>query len=569
MQTLPLRTLNPTETQYSDEQRRHRKLLQLLYQYATMSLSLRHDRDIRENIERDLLLYKEIVLELRHTPPLGLTLDLIALWRQGNQFSSRSIQPHEQERSRLLLRIQNEVFYRLLRNPVFQQIQRILPTLPSAAEQNAPKPSEATPSFREKVLQKRPALSLLDKAIVYLVSHLFRASKSLVDSFRPHAMFPSIQPTPAYQHLYALFQQDPGAESPPLWSNNSTQVMEEFERQIQQPGWTQSHLQDIMGDWLRVSQEQWLPSSCVSIVNYMKHLDSPLKRVKWQQMQSVLARIPSAQNLHKLVALRDIAYREFHIPTSSTKPEGGYSGLARRGDIASLLPSELLFWDDSEPINPFFLRWVEHEALFYEREQSHSNTRHRQLCFTLDLAPEDAYYKATQLPTSALSVLFAFLARACLDLRQICPEEVLDFHIALGPAVAWEQEADLLALFLQHLPQIGANTRFQLVSEAAEHLQSQTPKANRINLYFATQKQWKPTPPQAHLRFLLTPELDSSKSLADFQMAWEELDSAFESLAKLRDHMLELILRTPMLLHTTPSRVPSKQRHTRPTDRSR
>ncbi len=544
-----LRTLHLTEPLPPDETHQSRKYRQRMYQYATMGLGLRHDVQNKNAIEYDMLLFKEVVLELRHTPPVGLTLDLMALWRHGSQFTPRSSQPHERPFHRLRLKLQNEVLYRLLRNHRFKELRHILSTLSTTLPQ-ANSPSGHTLSNQKQTLHNKKQLSLLDKAIIFLTAQLYRSvTTHLVQAFRPHPMYP--QTAPQQRDGPSPIQSTTPLEKDlqPIWLKDPVVCIQRLEEDIEQPGWITEHIETLVEQWLQLDPDDWLPQSSIPIVRFMKDLESPLQRIQWEQLHQTLAQIPPAANLHKLVRLREIGYREQRIPTSSTKPEGGYSGLARRGDIASLLPSELLFWDDSQPMNPFFVRWVEHETLYYEREQNYSNTRHRQIQFILDLQPGEIRYKAPHLPAPGLTLVLALIARICLDLRQVCPEEVLHLHVVLGPRSLWKEDTNLIALFFEHLPQIGASTNFLLVENPITYIESQPPNDNQLALYVASPSRWTSQPTVAPFHMLILPEYDKRQTHASVQLALEDIDPNLDELARLRDHMLESILRTPPLTH--------------------
>ncbi|TNE49728.1 MAG: hypothetical protein EP343_10680 [Deltaproteobacteria bacterium] len=538
-----LRTLQINHTPPPGETHQSRRQRQRLFQAATLAISLRNNRLDAKVMQRDMLLYKEIVLELRKTPPVGLTLDLIQLWRVGGSFLPRSLGAHEQPLQRLYLQLQNEVFHRLLRIPQFLSMHQSLKDLAlfpnKEADEEKPYPSVA----------KQVRLSLEERALVFLTAQLFKpVSHLLMDSFRPHAIHELQQPRGTANHR-------PGQRELNLeeaeWVTDPLLAMERFEASIGMPGWVREYHEDLIQHWLRVSDREWLHQGQSSILQYMEQLNTPLQRIRWQQLHQTASLLAPASNLHSLIVLRDLGYREWKVPTSSTKPEGGYSGLARRGDIASLLPSELLFWREDMEVNPFMARWLENECLFYEREQSHSYTRHRTVQFVLDLSPGEIRYKSPEAPSSGLTVLFALLTRLSLDLRQVCPEEVLSFHYSLGPSDDWTEDAPLLPLFLSHQPEIGASTDFTLWEQPLQQLDDTPPGPQQLRIYVGTPSRWEalsmlPSTPTFHMGLWVTPSEEPAPKLATFSLHLQELDGELTQLPALRDRMLELILQTPL-----------------------
>ncbi len=538
-----LRTLQMNHTPPPGETHQSRRQRQRLFQAATLAISLRNNRLDAHVIQRDMLLYKEIVLELRKTPPVGLTLDLIQLWRVGGSFLARSLGAHEQPLQRLCLQLQNEVFHRLLRIPTFLSMHQSLKDLALFP------PEEEVVEKPYPTASRQVKLTLEEKTLAYLTAQLFKPiSHLLMDSFRPHAI-------PELLQARGAATQHPGQREVNLeeaeWVTDPLLSIERFEAAVGLPGWVREYHETLIEHWLRVSDREWLHEGLSSILQYMEQLNTPLQRIRWQQLHQTASLVPPSSNLHSLIVLRDLGYREWKVPTSSTKPEGGYSGLTRRGDIASLLPSELLFWREDMEVNPFMARWLENECLFYEREQSHSYTRHRTIQFVLDLDPGEIRYKSPEAPSSGLTILFALLTRLSLDLRQVCPEEVLSFHYCLGPASVWNEDAPLLPLFLSHQLEIGASTDFHLREQPFEQLEENPSGPQQLRMYVGTPSRWEalsmqPSTPTFHMGLWVTPSEEPPPPEATFSLNLQELDGQLTQLPALRDRMLELILQTPL-----------------------
>lgn len=554
MMTLP--SLQPHAKQASTQDVDHAQPYQrqILFQQATLVWSQRSDREQLAIWQQDFLLYKEVVLELRATPPLGLTFDLFALWRQGFQFVPRVLPPAERGLLRSFLRIQNEVYYRLLRMPVFQRLHRQWLTIASTATtSSALAPTSAAHGGQ------RSALSLADKALVFLTVALLRpVTALLLDSFRPHDLFaPTTEPSDAGRMRENIWEKhlqvsvEPAdVEFAPAWVVDPWGCIERFETNTALPGWLASYHDTWVNTWTRASSLEKSLAAQESMIQHMEYLHTSLQRIQWQQLHTVLQDMPPATHLHQLLALRDLGYQTWSLPASHVRTEGGYSGLSRRGEWESLLPSEWLFWDELSSPNPFWVRWAEHESLFYEREQSESLTRHRHLCFFLDLDPGEIRYKTPTLPAPGYALVFALLARICLDLRRVCSTEALSFSFHLSPAQSWDKDASLFALFFETLPFVGASTRFSLVA-SAQRWRDIVPSSPFQLVYVGTPSRWNPVASSEHwpkTRLVLLAGTNvpawSESPLLSFSL--EQDESIWANLVFLQERMLEWILSSPL-----------------------
>ena len=145
----------------------------------------------------------------------------------------------------------------------------------------------------------------------------------------------------------------------------------------------------------------------------------------------------------------------------------------------------------------------------------------------------------------------SLLTRVSLDLRQVCPEEVLSFQYRLGPSRVWDDEASLFSLFLSHQPGIGASTDFLTWDEPLQQMGESSPSPQQMRLYIATPARWKTfanqsEQPKTHMSLYVTPEVHPAPVDATLTLPLFELDEGLSTLPTLRDRMLELILQTPL-----------------------
>lgn len=435
------------------------------YQWASLVFCLRQDRWQREVLSHELLLYKELILELRSVPPLGLTLDLMALLRQGEQFSPRRLQEEDRPFSRTLLRIQNDLLYRLARFASFQRTRHLLMRLSNEAPEAPTQGGLVVP------------LSLQDRALVYLVGQLFSLVRPyLVEGYRPH-------PLPKFS----------GDQSPDWWQA-PTLALSRFEESIEREGWMVEQLNTILDHFIRLSETELVQGAWAPILSHFDLLHNKLERVRWQQMAWSSEQIEAPEDLRTLFTLRDEGYHQIRLPSRSIIPEGGIQGLCRRGELSSLLPSELSYWEPQQnpkDVDLFALRFVERELLYYEREQSVSYTWQRRLQILLHLDPGEIRYKRPDMSVSGSALLFGFLSRLTMDLWDVCPEEVLRLEYYLAPQEAWWEEAATYRLFLGSAAKVGGSTSLHLLPHGLSNfLSKHPPVAGDFRLLLVTPSTW-------------------------------------------------------------------------------
>jgi hypothetical protein len=481
-------------------------------------------------MRHDLTLFRELVLELRRTPPLGLTLDLFALWRQGPQFLPRSLAPIERPLHRLHLRIQHDVTARLLRTSAFLTNHRLLLSLPQQIQfdchANYSDSSYTTDggntatieaythqdadgyhprNERDSASMSGSRLSLQDRAVIFLTASLFRTiSSKLLDPFPTPPLFPE----QALDQQCATLTTDETADESlslaiensndfwdasngeysslanvPIWCSDPPSAIREWEIEIDSPGWMDLHLRSLLDAWSSLDIDAWISPYCRTILLYFPQLSYPLQRLQWQQLQEATAQIPVSKHLRQLLRFRDVGHREALASSRGRSPQGGLCGISRQGDLDSLLPSELLFWQERARVNPFLVRWLNAETLFFQREQAHAFIYERQICFYLDLDPGEIKYKASGVDLPGHCLIFGLIANLAQHLQLICPKDRLEVNIILEPTTHWQSYTPLLQLFFQQIPHSGSNLRLKLLQlESSKHHAAVTSKMHRADI---------------------------------------------------------------------------------------
>ena len=135
-------------------------------------------------------------------------------------------------------------------------------------------------------------------------------------------------------------------------------------------------------------------------------------------------------------------------------PTGGFSSLSRRGSFENLVPSELVYLEDGGGPDLFDLRYVEHELLFYHRDESVHLRRRRRIHVVLGSDLANARVKDPDLPYQRgvllMGLLTAVLTRVVAWLGD--HELVIVLHPVAG---ALDEDRELLELVLGDLQRAG------------------------------------------------------------------------------------------------------------------
>ncbi|HBP18935.1 MAG TPA: hypothetical protein DEA08_14255 [Planctomycetes bacterium] len=149
------------------------------------------------------------------------------------------------------------------------------------------------------------------------------------------------------------------------------------------------------------------------------------------------------------------------LPDSGYYPQGGFAELANRGPIENLHPAELVYMgedpfgeDPDPPFDLFALRFLESEALFFQRDSGQLRRTRRTL--HLAVAPDQGLRLKLKWHKDPLAVLvYGLVVRLSEDLGKIFPRDALrlELHILTPPGAAQERamaDRELLRVLLRH-----------------------------------------------------------------------------------------------------------------------
>ena len=442
-----------------------RTRLQQLYQWGSLAFSLCQDYQNLESIEECLLLYNEVVLNLRASPPFGLVMDLMNVLRDGERFTSQEIVKGSLGAD-ILLRYRNEVLYPLGRMPMLLKAQQYWKRLQGRSLVEGEICKEAHSQF---------------KALAYLIAQMLSSVSDLwISPFRPSKLRKNTDEEPDSTAL--------------LYIENPCQAVVEFEEGISYPGWFSEYYQLLIERFTKVSREGLIHLEQIHVLEHFEHLGTHLDRLRWQGMSRVFEQIKAVSQQIKFFKIRDEGYRRVLLPTKGTASEGGICGLTTNGIIENLVPSELLYWEKSNVSegDAFILRWLQGDLLFYLREPSSSFTYERKLVVGLQLHPAEAYYKGEQGLSQGLAVVIGLLTRLIKELREICPVETLELQIILGPEQIWIEESALIKLFIESQTSLGGNFSWKLSPSVSREI-IETPKQHgECRVLFSTSSLYNP-----------------------------------------------------------------------------
>src|SRR5262249_50648468 len=90
------------------------------------------------------------------------------------------------------------------------------------------------------------------------------------------------------------------------------------------------------------------------------------------------------------------------IAEEDTYPVRGFASMSTSGTIENLVPSELIYMDDSRDVDLFDVRYVEGELLYYVRDESALRRKAYAVSFVFEPSLERARFKDEGVPWQRL-----------------------------------------------------------------------------------------------------------------------------------------------------------------------
>jgi hypothetical protein len=139
-------------------------------------------------------------------------------------------------------------------------------------------------------------------------------------------------------------------------------------------------------------------------------------------------------------------------------PVGGYTALANRGSIESLLHSQLAFMEREERPDLFDVKYVRDELFYYSRDENQFLRRRRAFVFVVRPETVAARFKDADLPAQRIVLVAALLLALVRRLEEWLNTDALRFEVLFvkaGDKRPLADEEELFAILLRELIERG------------------------------------------------------------------------------------------------------------------
>lgn len=164
------------------------------------------------------------------------------------------------------------------------------------------------------------------------------------------------------------------------------------------------------------------------------------------------ARLPS-RPVRPLVGRKEVPTR---IHDEDQYPVGGYSSIATRGSIESLLHSQLAYMENHESPDLFDVKFIRDELFYYARDENQFLRRRRTFVFAFFPDLIAARFKDPDLPVQRIVLVLSTVLALIRKLTDWLSTDALTFEVIFVQSQTAEpeplaQEAELLQLLLREL----------------------------------------------------------------------------------------------------------------------
>ncbi|HIE50832.1 MAG TPA: hypothetical protein EYP85_03655 [Armatimonadetes bacterium] len=411
------------------------------YLRGSLTLSACREEEIETWGPRGLEWYR--YLWWRHYEvPFALVLDLGLLLQWGEQFRFRSTWAREGEpvrRREVQETYEERVLHRLLNDPVWARLQSLTQDSPTA---------DAVIGRALEILLEPVATRL---TVRFHLPDLPPGVDFAADFAAAALSFAQTLRACLGDPRWVAAQQQRGsdhallpAEAVATWAAEPDPLLRQWEE-----------LTDLLQTWVR-------PAEMFQEEDFfeLEHLSwFPNERVRAAgRLLKAVERHLGPPSLPRSVRPRTLALAETPLESLGTYPTGGFAEIAHHGVWENLVPSELVYLKEGETVDPFTLRLVEGELLFYLRDAAVLRLLRRTFTFGLDLHPT---FRAP-IPNLSSSdplrgvevhrILLGLVLTLVEDLRQVFRRDSVQFEVALlteEPSEEWSGEREALYALLR------------------------------------------------------------------------------------------------------------------------
>jgi hypothetical protein len=176
--------------------------------------------------------------------------------------------------------------------------------------------------------------------------------------------------------------------------------------------------------------------------------------VAHRQVLQVTARMESRlphRPVRPLVGRKEVPTR---VLDEDQYPVGGYTSIANRGSIESLLHSQLAYIEPDERPDLFDVKYVRDELFYYSRDENQFLRRRRAFVFVLRPEAAAARFKDADLPAQRIVLVAALILTLIRRLGDWLGGDALRFELLFvkaGDRHPLGDEAELFAILLREL----------------------------------------------------------------------------------------------------------------------
>jgi vWA domain found in the FtsH ternary systems/N-terminal helical region fused to the FtsH ternary system vWA domain len=212
-------------------------------------------------------------------------------------------------------------------------------------------------------------------------------------------------------------------------------------------------LLDLYGDWVKAARDlaDVLGLEDVFELEHGTALASFGQRIALRQVLRVAADFEASVPVEKPRPSGRRPEISTRYLDEDTYPVGGFSSISTRGSIESLLHSQLVYMETGERPDPFDVKFVRDELLYYARDENQFLRRRRSFVFALfpDLAR--ARVKDPGLPHQRIVLLLGLLVASIRRLSEWLGDDSLTFEVVFveeSQADPLVHERELIELIL-------------------------------------------------------------------------------------------------------------------------
>lgn len=268
------------------------------------------------------------------------------------------------------------------------------------------------------------------------------------------------------------------------------QVLEAFEAADESPGAVVDQMAEIAHYAETLDLDRLIQAEDLYEIQHIRVLPVESLREVARRIKRT-ERLLGSRPTGTLRTLRERALAETSLESVGTYPTGGIAELTTNGPIENLVPSELVYLDPDQPVDPFLLRFAENELLKYLRDSAVLRMMHRSVAICIEECAEFTHPlpRGSELSgTKVVRCLMGLVVTLLADLLAIFQHDDLDLSLGLvGPpgapadrAIERQEIVEVLHLLLREKEEQGTAKVAALSGTLLEQLADARPEPGRF-----------------------------------------------------------------------------------------